>query len=339
MANDLGNIDRAASAFNCWPHGSSQGMPRIRVLYVGGFSRSGSTLLAQALGEISGAPFVGELFDVWHRGVVQNCLCGCGERFRACAFWQQVVREGFSREISDLPVQEIQRLRAKVRAYWRIPALGIAMLRTRTHRRQLATYRDVLTRLYLGIQRASGSELIIDSSKVPQYAWLLNEIATLEVHVIHLVRDSRATAHSWRRIKCDPSFWWSLKHIGRRSALRSALEWDAFNKLFELTHARFASYSVIRYEDFAADPLGTLQRLARTTGSDWAGSSAVDRATLNLHASHSAFGNPCRFVAGSVPIAPDVQWRDEMSHFRFGLVTLMTIPLLRQYGYTISRSK
>src|SRR3569623_2074282 len=38
---------------------------------------------------------VGELRFLWQRGVIEDRLCGCGERFSACPFWAEVMRRAF----------------------------------------------------------------------------------------------------------------------------------------------------------------------------------------------------------------------------------------------------
>ena len=53
-----------------------------RVLYVGGLSRSGSTLIERLIGELPGVCAVGELVHLWERGIAEGERCGCGEPFR-----------------------------------------------------------------------------------------------------------------------------------------------------------------------------------------------------------------------------------------------------------------
>ena len=56
-------------------------MPRghpVKVVYIGGYSRSGSTLLLQLLSGMPAVTAIGELHDVWRRSLRENQLCGCG---------------------------------------------------------------------------------------------------------------------------------------------------------------------------------------------------------------------------------------------------------------------
>src|SRR5947209_19958625 len=63
---------------------------RVRVLYVGGCGRSGSTLLDRMLGQVPGVLAIGEVVHIWRRGVGEDQLCGCGKAFTDCEFWSEV---------------------------------------------------------------------------------------------------------------------------------------------------------------------------------------------------------------------------------------------------------
>ena len=170
---------------------------RVKVLYIGGYSRSGSTLLLRLLGEESGVVAVGELFDVWKRSYSQNQLCGCGTGFCQCEFWTQVTADAFGCKPDEMHAERVNRLRSRVQGYRRIPMLWQHKLRSRAYRRELRSYAALLENLYSAVRDVSDSDIVVDSSKVPQYAWVLAEAEEIELHMVHLVRDSRATAFSW----------------------------------------------------------------------------------------------------------------------------------------------
>ena len=48
-------------------------------------------MLANVLGEVPGYVSVGEVRFLWQRGIEQNRLCGCGEHFADCPFWNDVL--------------------------------------------------------------------------------------------------------------------------------------------------------------------------------------------------------------------------------------------------------
>ena len=63
----------------------------------------------------------------------------------------------------------------------------------------LDEYAEKTGMLYSAIADTTGCDVIVDSSKWPQYGLLLTERLPLDVYVLHLVRDPRAVAYSWQR--------------------------------------------------------------------------------------------------------------------------------------------
>ena len=69
----------------------------MKVLYIAGVGRSGSTLLERMLGAVPGSVNTGELNAIFSRVASQDQRCGCGEPFSACAFWASRRRRGVRR--------------------------------------------------------------------------------------------------------------------------------------------------------------------------------------------------------------------------------------------------
>src|ERR1700732_3473702 len=63
------------------------------VLYIAGTGRSGSTVLANILGEVEGVFAAGEVRYLWQRGLKENRLCGCGLTVRECPVWSKVLAQ------------------------------------------------------------------------------------------------------------------------------------------------------------------------------------------------------------------------------------------------------
>ncbi len=59
----------------------------------------------------------------------------------------------------------------------------------------------------------------------------------------------------------------------------------------------------------------------------------LDGDTLNVGPSHTVAGNPMRFVSGDITIRSDQTWQDEMPTARRRIVSALTLPLQRHYGY------
>jgi Sulfotransferase family len=309
----------------------------VKVLYIGGYSRSGSTLLLRAMGEASGVVAVGELINIWSRGYLENQLCGCGEPFRKCEFWNLVSNEVFNRPSDAVPADRVYQLQRRIHSYAAFPKLWLPFLRTPSYRRDFSEYAAIVSRLYRAIGDVSGAHLIADSSKLPQFARMLTEVPGVETHLIHLVRDSRATAFSWQRSKVRTEIHWTRQEMAQYSVLRSSVEWDTFNFLLGLDRDRFATYTMVRYEDLVRAPGPELASLAQSIAEPAiAAELASTGQELALKKSHTVSGNPSRFESGKTQISVDDEWVTAMPKRQRVFVTAATAPLLRHYGYLLS---
>jgi Sulfotransferase family len=308
---------------------------KTTVLYIGGYSRSGSTLLLRLLGEHRGFVAVGELFDVWERSYIQNQLCGCGKSFRECDFWTDVTVEAFGCKPGEVPASELNQIRSQVQGHNRIPMLWRPELRSPGYQRRLHDYAAVLDRVYAAMRNVADSTVIVDSSKVPQYAWVLAEAEGIELHVVHLVRDSRATAFSWQRQRLRPEITSRRAYMDKHSVVRSATEWNVFNYLLHSRRKAYASYTVIRYEDLVTDHQSEIKKIIRAVCGENHLAEEPDGASVTLGTSHTASGNPGRFLVGETKISVDAEWMHAMPTASRLIVTGLTAPSLARYHYPL----
>ncbi|MGH8905241.1 MAG: sulfotransferase family protein [Egibacteraceae bacterium] len=305
---------------------------RTTVLYIAGSGRSGSTLLASILGQVDGFFAIGEFSNIWQRGFAENWLCGCGVRFSQCVLWRQIVERAFGDEAID-----DARMIAAQRGAIRVRHVPSALLGSRRLRALGAgEYGRRLARFYAAIREVTGCRVIVDSSKQPTVGRLLEEIGSLEVFVIHLIRDPRASAYSWRRRKAQPD----RGHFGymrQQSPLRSGALWAIWNATAAaLWRADADRYHRLRYEDFAARPKEEVERILKFLGHEGEPTPFADERTVHLKTSHSVSGNPNRLDTGTVTISADAEWLARLERRDRALVTLVTLPLLRRFGYPLS---
>lgn len=306
---------------------------RIKVLYIGGYSRSGSTLLLRLLSRIEDFVGVGEIWDIWQRSFVENQLCGCGQPFRECEFWGAVVSSAFG-GFEHVDVKAMQTLRDSVQSNRHIPLLTLPGIRTPAYQNQLNTYAGILDKLYFGIDQLTGGKIIIDSSKVASYAFVLRESANIDLHILHLVRDSRATAYSWKRKKLRPEIYWKKAYMNQYSPIRSASEWTIMNGLLHSLKRGGTPYIRVRYEDLVNNPREAIREVMRILSLDMPGDEIFDtERDVSLGVDHTVSGNPNRFQRGAVKIKPDYEWQEKMSGMDKITVTSLTWPLLLKYGY------
>jgi Sulfotransferase family len=308
---------------------------QVTVLYIGGHGRSGSTILAQTLGQIPGFVNVGELWQVWHRGLRENERCGCGQLFYSCEFWRAVGEEAYG-GWDNVDVDTMVALRPYLKGHRYTPHYALAAktgIRSRKINTLLEACGPVLERLYRAIQRVSGAGVIVDSSKRSSYAILLSLLPFADLRVVHLVRDSRAVAYSWQRVKENPAVVGG-RLMPRMSPAKASRVWSFPNYSYGFLSG-FARLSRLRYEDFVNDPTFYLAETLSKVGFDDAGSlnDVVRGREISLSVDHTVSGNPSRFQTGKIELQLDEEWKVKMRGADKNVVTALTAPLLLKYGY------
>lgn len=309
----------------------------VKVVYISGYSRSGSTILGRLLAQDKRIVDVGELENLWvviHR---KTGLCGCGTDLKECRFWMEVLRAAFGESPNENTTNHVIELQRRLSRPGAIAQLYVRRARSRRFVADLREYASILHALYFGIATAAETDIIVDSSKWPYWPLLLTETCGVEAHVVHLVRDARGVAHSWGRTRIDEGHPEGPHALARLSPLRSTVGWAAVNLLAGVGQKQFASYTRIQYEKVMAAPGAGLSYLAQHVG-EGSVASQLRRTTRRvwLMPSHSVSGNPCRYVVGETLIEPDEEWREKMGPVQRRVMSAVAGPLLRYYGYPLA---
>ena len=228
-------------------------MSAVPVLYIGGWGRSGSTLLSHLLGGLDGMVSVGELRYLWQAGPAADELCGCGQSFSECPFWQAVGQEAFG-GWDKVDVDEVLGLEAAVLRHRNIPLLALPRLFPE-HARKVDRYAELTARVYAAILTVSGAEMVVDSTKNPPYAYFLRRAPGVGLRVLHLVRDSRGVVHSWMKRVERPEITGDAAYFEEFSPWRAGIRWMECNLAFDVLRLRTPT-ARMRYEALAAEPAG-----------------------------------------------------------------------------------
>jgi hypothetical protein len=301
-----------------------------RVLYIAGAARSGSTLLTRLLALSAGAFAAGEMFHMWSEGAVRNDPCGCGLPFRDCPVWGAVARAVPA--LGDAAAAEVIAGRqARLSRARRLGDVWTARSRRRLLQAFPPDHLAALGAAYRALREQTGARVIVDSSKSPLYAYVLAHAPGIDLAVVHLVRDPRATAGSRAVAKFDAQR--SLEFQPARSASRAAVSWLASHASADaMVRALGLPAVVLRYEDFVGSPRTAL---ASVYPAGWADAPPVDR-TVVLPPAHLVAGDPDRFEHGEVHLELRDDWKARIPRGRKMGVTALTLRHLRRYGYGLA---
>lgn len=315
---------------------------RIKVLSVVGAGRSGTTVLASILGEVDRFASAGELRWLWERGVIEQRPCGCGERPSACPVWSPVIRRTLSVSAEgQSPWTAEQIVAAQHHLATRRNLLGV--LRSggggETDWEALQCVRAVISEACAAYADITGAGVIVDTSKRPVDAAVLASLPEIDHYVLHLVRDPRAVAHSWRRAKVFSAAG-HAHTMGTRRLPATVRRWIANCLSAEILHRQIPGprWMSLRYEDFARDPRASVENILSFLAESGA-PPFEDDYTVRLGPNHIVAGNPSRFTTGLVTIKADEEWRSQMSARDQRLVELLTLPLMQRYGYSVMRHR
>jgi hypothetical protein len=302
---------------------------RIKVIYIAGWGRSGSTLLNSILGQMDGFFSAGELGGMWGSSFIENRPCGCGSPFHECGVWQNIIRSAYGGFDGIDPHRMNRLFRNETRTihmpvffltYGNSPVSGIRQ-----------EYLDKIAGLYRAIASVSGSRVIADSSKSPAYAAMLGLIPEIDLYLVHLIRDPKAVGYSWSSRKPKPG-----DSLRRMNPVKSSLLWNAWNGGTEILRRRFPEkYIRIRYEDFILQPRETVRKILALVQEDIPLPPSFTNHAVQLNPTHTVKGNPSRLLTGKVELIPDERWKKGMHPLTKGLVDAITWPLLFKYGYRL----
>jgi len=280
----------------------------MRIVYIVGDGRSGSTVLESILSNIEGAISVGECFRFWERFYKNETLCGCGVAMADCAMWSKV-HSDLSKLILDYDPAEIQSRLKKFLLFRNFRNI-------RRGDENTEFFLSLAGNFYQSIVRHSGSQLILDSSKSPSWARLLLLLPGFDVKVIHLERALPGVASSWKKKIVLPEFIKKEVFMPQKTNLSILRTWLRVKWLSSrLSDSRLL---FVRFERFCNDQKQGLRRIFKFLELPEIKSEFLYRTN------HGIAGNPLRMSgAGKVEIHPIKKGRPknisifEFQFFRF----------------------
>jgi hypothetical protein len=299
------------------------------ILYVGGFGRSGSTLIGRVLGEAENAICVGETCYLITRGLIEDVECGCGRPFSECEFWGEVGESAFGgwSRVDRVEMAAFDTLASQYRTLPR--AFGV-----RGHRAAARAYAEWIDKVLRAVAAVSGAEVIVEISKDPWFAGILENSPGRRLSILHLVRDSRAVAYSWTRKKERPSRADEQLYMPQFKPGHVASRWMLANGSFHWLGREVDDYVRLRYEDFVTRPSEAIRTISEAVPLDCQlAAGTIEECNVQLDRNHIFSANPMRGSSGRIALKLDDEWVSRMTPADCRRVTAMTWPLLELYDY------
>lgn len=290
----------------------------LRVLYVMGHSRSGSTILNNLLGCHQQVVATGELANLVERGWNKHLPCSCGEPGDLCPFWKEV-RQHWGELAGGEDLPRYVRLQRRFERIRNIPLVLCSLYRGDP---LFNEYVRSTTLLFTAVARVAGLDVVVDASKNPVRALALSRAPQIDLTMVHLIRDARGVAWSFNR--------------SSQPVAKTALFWIAITLISSFV-SKFGHKSLLlRYEDLACLPRTALGRIQPLVGLSYDHVSAFVEAGGKIPSVHCIAGNRIR-KHGPLKLRLDEEWGLALPLRDKTMVWLLAGWLLRCFGYRRAR--
>jgi phage anti-repressor protein len=303
----------------------------VKLIYIAGYGRSGSTLIERILGSNDQIVALGEMKDYLFIIDKPEEKCACGENVISCKFWNLIYKyfKGL----------DINKLRKQQKKYESFSGLKYHFLRNKG--KDIENYKEFLYALYSEIFSQSGKETkyLVDSSKTARESFLrpilLNEVDNIEVKLIHLVRDGRACLYSNLRgsnRKMEKGIDAKIPWVG----FRTVISWALANISAHLFKWRFGkdNYFRLKYEDFIDDPVNKLKEMEKYLDIDFYRQIEMIKQNEAIPLSHQIAGNRLRNKQNlRLSSRYKEMWREKLPLQYKMLFWIFDWPFVLMYGY------
>lgn len=307
---------------------------KVILLHIAGTGRNGSTLMESILNEIPGFFAAGELGfgDIFN----EKSKCFCGEKFSECPCWKDILNELIN--LKEIDKSLFLKAQTKYKSIFQLIKL-LFLMNPHKLQKDFRLYLQYLEKLYHTIAKYRVCKVITDSSASFAYGYHLSQLSSVDLYVVHLVRDPRGYVHSMNRIKMNSKNEpWS----GKTSILKAAFTWLKKNLIVEFFFAkRKGKYLRIHYEEFIQNPFESLEEIGKMMGIELGDHlhHLIDGKKFILGVHHISRGNIDFFRRRreNIVLRTNERWKEEMSKKNIFWVNLITWPL--RLRYTLSRKK
>jgi hypothetical protein len=304
---------------------------QVKLLYIAGTGRNGSTLLERILNEIPGVFAAGEFGR--NARYNRSKICLCGEKLTVCPVWQAITNE----INSQLDEEKFLQLDRKYN-----DPKGIERLKLLTQQKKIKLaddfkqYLQGLAIKYQAIHKHKPGQIITDSSIDVWYGYYLSLIPSIDLYIVHLIRDPRGVSYSRQQLKfASPRA--KKPWTPQIPYSKSALSWVKRNIFIEMKLARSGKYLRVHYEDLIENPSAVVKEIADLLNLKLENIDFIKENSENkvfLGESHLIGGNLDALKKGpeEIVLKRDERWKHHMKWLDIMLVTFITWPLILKYS-------
>lgn len=257
----------------------------IKIVYIAGDGRSGSTLLDGILATVEGTLSIGEAHRFWVRYYEGDTNCGCDTAIQHCELWNAVAQkleDSFPLVGPDYFTQKVKEVQY-FKNYHKISELQ--------KNQDWKPFFEMVPLFYRTISEVSGKSIIIDSSKSISWARVLQELNFCELKMIHLERNLAEVVNSWKKDVVLKEYLHKEKKMPKKSTALAVKSWLKV-KLMARELRKNGAYYFIKYNALWRFPKSTIIALEKFI------EEPIPYESLKYQKTHAIGGNPSRGYIG-----------------------------------------
>lgn len=281
----------------------------MKVIYLIGAGRSGTTALASVLNASESICSLGELNHLTSVSLSDN-ICSCGLDLSACIFWSD-----FSVELNKFHRTEFIEAQTMLEAHGNV--ISNCFKPSKTNSRVYdSAHSDLFSAISIYYKREEYIDdiVLLDSAKYVGRAIALAKNKDIDLRVIYMTRDPRGVAASFaKKVQTSKGF------------ISASIYYNAINLLAEIARRTALKGRVckIRYEDLLDNSNEVLDKIGEHIDVDLSSVKGKIKTKQPLAIGHIVGGNRLK-SKGSIILHKADKW--SMSYFKTLCVYLMTFP-------------
>ncbi|MEH6704808.1 MAG: sulfotransferase [Galbibacter orientalis] len=281
---------------------------KLKLVYLLGAGRSGTTIMATILGGHPEIETVGELHQFLDH-IVEGKNCSCEESLKTCSFWKAVLN---NLKLSKDTFSNQQQISNALEQHRNIPSL---LFRSKPNKE----YLEIHEAIFEAIKNNTKKTTLLDSSKYISRYLLLKRSAKISVKGIYVVRDVRGVINSFQK-KVQTS----------RSPFSTILYYSLVNLIGQWVCWTDKNVMKVKYEDFIEHPEETLNQIYEHVEIE-----NKESFFNNIYdIPHIIGGNRLKHQK-RVTLKKDEKWKEVIPRYKQIMYYLFTFPLMMFNKYKV----
>lgn len=303
----------------------------MKVVYLVGNGRSGTTLMSALLGADPTFINVGEVSSA-HVSLSEDLHCSCGNPISRCNMWSSIIKS-YVKKTGDDCISRYRRLN-------RLYEHNIGEVWNLSIRRNFSDYQSLNIKMLDTISKQTGASTIVDSSKLWARAVLLSRCNRTNMRFIQFVRDPRGIVWSLipRKDRQKKSKF-GIDYFSNSRLMWKLSSWISQNVITQTLHTCGWINPLIRVriEDVLSNQEKCVKNLCDYAGAEFAQVYSNTNAFDSVNVGHIFSGNPSISSRASISLggrSTIEEWRGKFTTALDRLIMTYTYPVSYSFGYS-----